>query len=530
MLNKFKKYFFESAAGAWKWDRWIGALSLGLLLTFIGIYGTFYFFPAQDGPGHVLNAYALEQALFQGRPPLIGQFYAAYDPTFLLSNCVSAVWILIVQYITGYDWAYRSMVIAVILTLAWGSAQLYRSVNGRWGDGLVPGTVLVLFNHELFMGFFNWLTAIGVGMGMIALWVRTRHRSGWSAPLLSSLGWTATFWIHPLGYTVSAGILGILSIFELIQDRDGRSVRNCVLRWWAPMLPSAAAWLYYTSLLPAEGAKGLSFSTLFIMTRSVEVIRPFDSVPAWTGHALAVVFLIGVCEAALERFGGRRRPGLSDAVLCASVALAIGFVAFPFMRVPVMNDPEGLINTGRVGSYINTRMAAPGLILLCIWYGSRSSVWSRVLTVLMLALAVAHGSAIVSACRGYQNDLKEIADAGSRIPDESVVAYDSSDPRFAILQKNYYAQPYLHAAALAVAKTRGSTYIGSVRIKTSYLFPHQFLKERHRPEPDILLIWDRPSLTWGAEYKGIFRSENVSLLARSEGALEGTTEPEERRL
>lgn len=484
-----------------------------LVTTSAVFYASLFFFPAQDGPGHVLNAYAMLGSL-QGTHPFASEFWAAYDPVFLISNCFGTLVIMIGGIAGDYEAGYRCLLLVCVLITASGFAWLYRSMNKEWGDGLVPGAVVIVFMHELFLGFFNWAAGLGIGFACIAYWVQTRHRPGWKAPVILGLMWLLAFWVHALACNMLLFSYIAISGFGVLFDRGGMKTRDLMIRWYAPLIPAAAACIYYASLIPSDNAGDWNFIFVYENFRYVEVIRPFHDKALWTGRAIGVLFLIGIVEAMLERFSEKKRPGIQDGVLAASALFVLAFVLMPFARFLTTYQIDDLVNPGRIGAYLNTRMLAPGVLLMCVWYGSRKTPWARAMTAGIALLSLVHGSVIAAECLKVQDDFKEISAAGSAIPPQSVVMHESSSPEMGARHGNYYTHPYVHTTALAVVKSQDSIYLGRFGANSGYLFPHQFMKKARKLECDTVLVWKGSNREW-PDYEKLYGSDKVTLYKKT---------------
>ncbi len=491
------------------WDQLTLLLACGAILAAALFYATLFFFPAQDGGGHLLNAYALLGSL-QNRHPFASTFWVAYDPAFLISNCLST-WVIMLGGAWGhYEAGYRLLVLITLLTIAGGFAFLYRSVNRKWGDGLVIGVIVIIFMHELFLGFFNWICGLGIGFICIGLWVRVRHHSGWKGPVALTLLWLVTFWVHALACSSLLAAFCVIAGCSIIFDRNGMSPLRLILRWYLPLIPAILACAYYASLIPSSGSKGLNFIFIFENFRYVEVIRPFFDKALITGRALGLLFIIGIVEALLDRHSKDRLPGIRDMVLIASVIFIFGFVFLPFARFLSAYSSEGLVNAGRIGGYLNTRMLAPAILLMSVWYGSRKTVWSRAILLIIVGLSLFHARTIAAECLKVQDSFKEIAAAGSHIPPQSVVAHTSQSPELSANQEGYYTHPFQHITSLAVVRSEDSIYTGRFGSNVDYLFPHPFLKLPVKPAANVVLVWKNSRLA-ESNHPIIYQSGHVTL-------------------
>jgi hypothetical protein len=324
----------------------------------------FPFFPSQDGPSHVANAWILLR-LLSGRG---GEWASVYEVNFeAFPNWFTHAGLAALLALFEAATAERLFLTAYVLTLL-GSFR-YATVSLR--PESAPLFVLVVpfvYDSSLHLGFYNRAFAAVPSLLAIGLWVRRGGRLG--VPGTASLG-VLFLWLYfctAVGLLVTLGtvalLLGSLALDERrrnVPDRT-RALARRVLALAAASIPSLALLVRFGSR-QAGGVAGPGPGWLerLRVAATLDPLVSLDPRERWLSMALAAVlaaaFLLALA-ARIRRFEWRWPDGL----LVALAVFSIAYFAAPAMRVG---------GHGPWGGTLHDRIAPHLPILLLLWLAAQ---------------------------------------------------------------------------------------------------------------------------------------------------------------
>ncbi len=287
--------------------------------------------PLQDWPNHLAGAHVLS-ALLDG-DPFWRRFYTLN--TFLVPNAAVDLGLLGFRALgLGEAAAATAFLLVTYAVFVGGMVRLSRAL-AAFDATKIPLAILLFYGVAVFWGLVNYVLALGVMWGLVAVWLRVGRARG--RLLIAGPGAIALLFAHAVPAVVFPLLLGC---FDLARWRAGARLRSCLS---APLaLVAVAATL---RLLPGETGHDL-----------VAVYTGGDSIGAfvlWKVRVLATVPFGGslVQDAAtlIAVAGTAVAIGLS-ARLRLGVGAALGIVALALLMFAA---PERL----GTGSMLDTRLA-----------------------------------------------------------------------------------------------------------------------------------------------------------------------------
>lgn len=342
-------------------------------------------YPTADGPAHLYTAKLL---LESGKH----QDLLEWNEWFLPQGV--AQWLLAAKVGTlGLDVGYRVYLVLVSLAL-----PLLVALLTRRGDAALLAQSLSL-GFVFTMGFFPYVLSVALALGVVLLHERwkgvvTPGRAGLLAVLL-----VITYFTHVVGFALAAGVLSVMALMRLREQRPWLTWAACVPGFLLLALYVGAA--EKASYVEAGGPLGAGEIWGHVTQHAFRAIST-DRWHSLLKNAYFLVFGVAVAVALWARRKERRVE--------ASDVLLAGFLC-PVVA-PLL--PDG----GAGGSYLQTRVAQLGPLLVLVWFAmQRLRVLERAgIAVLASTLCIGMLATRYQLARWWAPYQSEVVETAGRLP------------------------------------------------------------------------------------------------------------------
>jgi hypothetical protein len=501
---------------AWCW------LVVALTVLHILPIWAFKYFPSQDGPSHVENAYML--AHYFDRGATYSQYYDLNLRPFpnWFSHATMALFMKMVPPLTAEKMLLTGYVILFVLSMRY----FLRSMADR-SDWLLPVAFPFIYNYLLHSGYYNFSISLPLVFLTLGYWWRRRDReSDWR-------GWVGINLLLVLLYACNilsqglalASVLGLAAIHY--RGRVGRTLRLA-----AALAPSCVLPAYYVAAQQGEAGGRIGVGQLVTYLATIGPLTSFDSRERYVGAALAIVFavLIGYKLADRTRVGrGGSRRGFvpSDGFLLLAAALLL-----LYFLVPTRAFGGGTI-TYRLGLY-------PFLMVLAWLAADVPRALRRAAAIAAVGVALVHLGFTVHSYQVLNRGLAEYTSGISLVEQNSTILPISFDHRGESAKVGVYrhAGSYYCVArgVIDLANYEGDKSYFPLRYKAS-LNPWSIIGSlegirgtirpgRYPRAVDYILLWSAPAgfaaLAWiEADYELIHSEGRLRLYKRVESRQAG---------
>ena len=361
----------------------------------------FAFFPSQDGPAHIANAYLLKNFHVL---PRAADFFSLHLSAF--PNWFSHAFLAGAMYLVAPLTAEKLLLSVYVLTFAGGIRYLAVAIHGRRAAPVYFLWFLFVYNYSLHLGFYNF--GLGVGLYCFALGFWWRYRDAMSLRRFTVLNalFVAMYFVHLLPLLMALGSvlsLGLLTI-------RGQLLRRCYL-----LLGLAPAWLlplWYLASQPVSSPRFMEHGNLVGFLVSLGPMVSFDAQQA-LARTLAIVLVALICYAVVERANlfmtdpARRRGSFVAQPSDAFYLLAV-IVSGVYLLAPV---------SAADGAHILSRLALfPVLVLVVALTVGRSRWINWSLCTLGAALIAGQLYLLAGYYARLNADLAELTSAIERMP------------------------------------------------------------------------------------------------------------------
>ncbi|WP_246801589.1 hypothetical protein [Bradyrhizobium genosp. L] len=257
------------------------------------------------------------------------------------------------------------ILLALSLLVPVAGAVVYHRVvfGGRSYWPLASG--LIAYNAAFFMGFMNFLLALGLALAGAAAWIalRRRDRPGWKA-LVGAIAAVATFFTHIFGLAFLLLLIGADEAATLWKRwSSGALTLRDGMKAAVPLLIALIPALVLYRLSPF-GDVDTSLGAWRVVVKLMRLFSPF----ALMSTPLTIVTGVAVLVALIAM---RRQLALAPGLLLVLGVLAIVYIAAPLRM--------------KGGSYIDMRAAV--MIALMLFAGLRPQIPRREAVTFGVALA-----------------------------------------------------------------------------------------------------------------------------------------------
>ncbi len=430
----------------------------------------FRFFPTQDGPSHLYNAFVLAR-LGAASSTVTREFFELNRALFpnwttylLMAPLTRLLPPLVVQQI---------VISLCVIAIPAATLYLQKSFKEESDPSALLG-VLLAYSYMLFLGFFNFVLGAALFAVVIGFWWRRRDGS-YIVALYALL--LLTYFTH--GFPFAAALLAI-SVLAAIEKR---------WRLIAELLPAYA--LFAVDAISRIGAAP-EFRSVAWHVRNLVDLRPlvfFGDVHIWIARVVLVALLIGSLFAIVKR----RRHSIS----LVTAAMLVGYFVAPW----------GYGAGGwALGGWINDRFLFLAVMTLPAWIEA-----PRRIAVYAAAAAVAAVHVGVTAT--------EIANEHARIGAVVNTAGGYIRPHTTVQQLGSVGEttarvtPMLHVVSY-LALRDDVVNLGNYEARLRD-FPLAFRADAPKRAPDYLVVWRTARVRRVAGYKLLFDGGDLRLFSRA---------------
>ncbi len=439
---------------------WIIYWGLVILFSLILIYLIWApaYFPSQDGPSHLYNAWIMTEL---GNPdyPLINSSYCIRRELF--PNWMGYAVMFSLMHIFSPITTEKLWLTLIILGLPAGVIYLSRAVAAGIKNPSVPWWTLLGFffalNHPLYRGFQNHGMGLVIFVFILAYFWKSNIR-GWSVfrILILNLLLTSAYLCHIVSFILSLTALVILRLSFRGSIKD-------TLRFLAGLLPMGMLLIYYTCSFPSRyrlelpGWIYLKKEALYLVQG--KMLSGFNYHENWY-IALMVLLGIGIISRSwsiLKNTTPSNRGDKSNRLIILVVVLfGIFFIS-----------PDAIGG----GKYLNMRLALYPLLPLIVWLKTPRNMLLRILLICAIfILNLSHFEENRSARKQINRHYNRIIHLADKLPDHCFVT-TSRD----FSKSNQDSRPILHAISYGIIG-RDIVNLSNYEARLSY-FPIRWKRE-----------------------------------------------------
>ena len=345
------------------------------------------------------------------------------------------------------DGAGRIFLILTFVAYVGGAALLARAFGAAdWSKPLLAA--LLFYNGPLAGGFVNYAAGAGLGMAVIALWIRARPRP--SARLaVALLGTAFVFFFHLIAVFLTVISIGLLELTELWQ---ARSVRPAVLLRHGTSVCALLLLVAMLAVSPSSNeasGHGISYAggPGLAGILKYKLGMPVHALLDGSGIAGAVVVVLGLLALAGVAWWGGMRVGMPPGARVLVLGLGVLGVALP----------DG-VGAGFGLDYRTIPFTATVLVCALRLDGRGGGMGRAWAVVLMLTVLV---RSVLLAHQYYAaNDIfRRFEAAARRLPADSALLTALGAPRTMIPWDVFWNPPTEYLGARAIAN---GTFVGTV--------------------------------------------------------------------
>lgn len=441
---------------------------------------SFEYFPTQDGPAHVYNAYLIK--VFD--LPEFSSFHEYYR----LNDAINPTWLghyMLVFLMDFFDPFTSEKVLVTFYVIIFLLSMMYalRVINPE-ASFLIFLMFPFVYCYILDMGFYACSISNAFAFFCIGYWLR--HEGKWnirSLIVMSILGFIL-YSYHIVIFGMTVGVLGVFTLWELFKDIF---IDKTALRPTLTESLKQRIFLPFLTLLPSiisaalfVGSKERVFDSWRTITWRIKALVKSDYVASFQLldiYNLGILFttlILAIVVFFLTKKFKRNLIENADKFIMASIACVVVFLLVPEMRLVSANGMEG-------GGYILNRINAFPFYMLILWLASQQFSLKAKNVVISLGIAV---SLIMLGMNMYK-----ISEINPQL-DEYVGVYEHIEPKSTVFpisvahggynettggSLTQRANPFLHALNYVSTKQQ-LINLGNYEATQGY-FPFAYLDE-----------------------------------------------------
>jgi hypothetical protein len=310
-------------------------------------FWAFRYFPSQDGPSHVENAYVLANYYEGGRA--YNQFFDVNARP--VPNWLSHAALALLMKAFPPLASEKLLLTGYVVLFALSMLYFINSTCGRGKEWLVLVAFPLVSTYLFHMGFYNFVISFPLSFLAVGYWWRRRDAApGWKWLIALNLILVLVYFASVLSQAVA-----VLCVLGLAVLHYGSRVRRTLLVA-ASLLPSCVLPLYFVLASSGEppGVGGGLARWRYLAT--VGVLTSFDNAEQYVGIALAVILGILVVFALAKRPRWSRSDG---GFLVMAIALVVLYLVAPARALG--------------GGFILWRLSLFPLVIILPWIGARAA-------------------------------------------------------------------------------------------------------------------------------------------------------------
>ncbi len=373
-----------------------------------------------DYPNHLARFFVLAHP----GDPILSRFYVAHWD--ILPNLGFDVIGMLLLKILPVHAGGRVLLGLSLLAPVLGVLAYSRAAFGR-ATGWALASSLAAFNGVFFLGFMNFLLALGLAFAAAGLWLTLRRR-GWArAVAAGALASVVLFFCHIFGVLLFALLIGCAELETLWQARKTLGGFELVRTGALLALTLAPAIILY-GLSPLSSSQAGAQEWADFSHKVWEIFTPFMT------PSKAVTLLSGLCAFGfliLNLRGAHFAPGARPALLL----LALIFVAAP--------------DTIKGGTFLDVRLALMFGLLLFAGIAPAPPRSLRPWAMLLGLLLVLRSGVVGLAWYDHRQDLADLRAAIASVPPSAkVLAAEGEAPDRLVMPGLYRLDSHLPALLL----------------------------------------------------------------------------------
>lgn len=416
-------------------SEWIIYLILSACFSLILLYLIWYppYFPSQDGPSHLYNAWVMKEL---GNPeyPLINASYTIRIG--LIPNWSGyAVMFLLMHFLPPLA-AEKIWISLIVLGVPWGLTILSRTVSSKAKDPSIPWWSLLGFflalNHPLYKGLQNHGMGLVLFILILAYFWKNDIRN-WTVGRMMILNilLLATYFCHIVSFVISL----IAIVFLQISNRESGK-KNLI--FLAALVPMGLLLLYYG--YSTQAGYGLKFPGWEFLWRDISYLGQGKMLAGFNFHGgwyIVLMAMLGVgVLSTVSSFvlGYRIRKQWDKSIRLLVLALLL------FLIYLISPDEIGS------GKYLNMRLALyPLFPLIAGLKTPRKILWRSLLVGFILILTLAHFEEYREVKIKLNRHYQRIVTLAKQVPNHSFVATSRN-----FLKLDQELRPLLHAVSYGI--------------------------------------------------------------------------------
>ncbi len=483
------------------YERWI--LLLLILITLIPVW-TFRYFPSQDGPLHLYNAYVLKN--YSAPHYSFSSYYKINS--LLLPNVLADLLLLILVNIFPVLLAEKVFLSLYVLLFTWGIIYFLNSINKK--DNLFIIAPVFIYNLFLFFGFYNFLLSVPIFLFALGFWFRHSARAGPAGILLGN----ALAFVLYLSHLYSWAVYVVALLFIFLITEKFRGLLKSLL-WIMPTLILFLLVFFINKLQSPD--QTLFYSPIvnrFSMLLLPVFLRYFANIEIILAGSLLLFFVVGIIARRAEWLNDRQE----------SLVLFVLLLTIIYFFCPYWYGAAG---------YINVRLPLFIFLLLTPVISLKPGSKLRVLSVMYLCVfTVVHVILIERMSTIYNKGITEFTSGLKWVKRNSVILSIVKDRH----GPSRWIAPYSHAYCYYLLATNSiNPYHNDGNIPATELAAIEKmsimqLKENHRNlrqvkfksslidqqnslrNYDYILIWDKmPNILELENFQLIYKTEHLVL-------------------
>jgi hypothetical protein len=375
--------------------------------------------PVLDYPNHLARFFVLAHP----DDPILSRFYAPHWG--VVPNLgFDVIGMLLLKFLPVHIGG-RLLLGLSLLAPVMGVLAYSRAAFGRI-TGWALASSLAAFNGVFFLGFMNFLLALGLALAAAGLWLHLRRRGWAKAVAAGALSSALLFFCHIFGVLLFALLVSCAELERLWQERKTLTVSE-ILRAAAMLALALAPAMILYALSPLSGTMAGADEWAEFSHKAWEVFTPFMT------PVKAVTLLTGLCVFGfliLHLRAARFAPG---------ARLALLLLALVFAFAP---------DTLKGGTFLDVRLSLMfGMLLFAgiapAPQGRRFWGW------LLIALLVLRSGVVALAWYDHRQDLADLRAAIAFVPPGAkVMAAEGEAPERLVMPGLYRLDSHFAALLL----------------------------------------------------------------------------------
>jgi hypothetical protein len=341
---------------------------VGLTLLYLLPIWAFKYFPSQDGPAHIYNAFLIHE--------FINPTNDIFQQYYLLNTNLDPTWfahLLLVALMYVFDPLISEKVFLTFYVVMFVVSVRYAlgaiNPNARW---LIFLAFPLIYSYILNMGFYANSVSYVMTFFVLGYWLR--HSDRWTFNNLVIFGLLAflLYLFHIVSFAMTMGALGVMilfSIYDDIKNRDDtvRVTDVLKLRILLPLLAILPTLIFAVMFMQSKmtmitfgGNPWLRFKSLL----HFDFIASFQLLEVENLSYFYVLLIVVLLVSAVVLKVKKRYIEKNDMLFLAAIACTLVYLVAPDIDLISPNGMKG-------GGYIERRVMVFPYFLIILWFASQ---------------------------------------------------------------------------------------------------------------------------------------------------------------